>query len=125
MQYDVKSPGEYLKVLEDDWRKDTLLELRQILKDKAPELNEGIDYKMLSYRDANDIIFCLNAQQAYVSLYIGDASKVDPTGELLTGLNLGKGCIRFKKTNVVENTRIEEFIIRSMELLNAGEDIGC
>lgn len=44
---------------------------------------------MLSYRDERDIVLALNAQKHYVSLYAGDASKIDPDGTLLSGLNVG------------------------------------
>ena len=125
MQYDVKTPDEYLEVLESDWRRDTLLQLRRMIQAQAPELVEGIDYKMLSYRDATDIVFGLNAQKHYVSFYVGNASTIDPDGSLLVGLEHGKGCIRFKKSVVVSKTQIETFIARAAELNRRGVDIGC
>lgn len=97
MQYDVQTPQEYMQMLEDDWRREKLEELRAIIKSCAPELTEGIDYKMLCYRDDKEIVFGLNAQKHYVSLYVGDVTKIDPDGSLLAGLNVGKGCIRFTK----------------------------
>jgi len=125
MQYDVKTPKEYIDGLESDWRRDTLQEIRQIIADKGPNLTEGIDYKMLSYSDDKGMIFCLNAQKNHVGLYIGDIKKVDPDQNLIKGLDCGKGCIRFKKSNKVIETRIDEFIEKSVELWNNGEDIGC
>jgi len=125
MQYDVTTPEEYLKALDADWRRETLLQLREIITSQAPELAEGIDYKMLSYRDAKDIVFGLNAQKHYVSFYVGNASTIDPDGSLLAGLDHGKGCIRFKKSTTVANTGIAEFIARAAELNRRGVDIGC
>lgn len=125
MQYDVTTPEEYLKALEADWRQDTLLQLRTIITAHAPELAEGIDYKMLSYRDAEGIVFGLNAQKHYVSFYVGDADKIDADGSLLAGMDRGKGCIRFKKTTAVAETRIAEFIARAAEFNRRGVDIGC
>ena len=49
MQYDVKTPEEYLEVLENDWRKEKLLAIRQMILDHAPELEESIRYKMLNF----------------------------------------------------------------------------
>jgi hypothetical protein len=46
---------------------------------------------MLCYRLNNLVLFHLNAQKGYVSLYCGDSKKIDPDGILLTGLNIGKG----------------------------------
>ena len=125
MLYDVNTPAEYLDSLDDDWRLATLQKLRALIKAKAPTLEEGINYKMLSYGDARGHAFHLNAQKSYVSFYVGDIKKVDPDGEFLAGLSLGKGCVRFKKTSSVEDSRIDEFIERAASLWNQGADIDC
>ena len=125
MQYDVKTPEEYLEALEDDWRREKLLELRKLIKEIGPDLVEGIDYKMLSYRDERGILFGLNAQKHYVSLYAGNIEKIDPEGTLLQGLNLGKGCVRFSKTTEVGKTGVAEFLRRAMEMWKRGEDLDC
>lgn len=125
MQYDVKTPAEYLEALEDDWRREKLLELRSIIMECGPDLVERIEYKMLSYADERGSVLALNAQKHYVSLYVGDAEKIDPDGTLLSGLNCGKGCIRFTKTKVVSETGIKEFIQRALDRWKRGEDIDC
>lgn len=125
MQYDVSTPDEYLSILEQDWRRDTLLSLRELIQRNAPELKEAIKYKMLSYEDDRGPVFALNAQKGYVSFYVGNAEKVDPAGELLGGLDCGKGCIRFKKSVKVTETRIDEFISRAAALRREGGDIEC
>lgn len=126
MQYDVSTPSEYMAALEEDWRKDTVADLRRLVAELAPELTESIRYRMLSYDDAGGGgVFGLNAQKHYVSFYVGDADRVDPDGSLLAGLNRGKGCIRFSKTKSVAASRIREFIARAVELHRAGDDIAC
>lgn len=125
MQYDVETPAEYLEALEDDWRRETLLRLRELIREAAPELEERIRYKMLSYEDANGSVFGLNAQKGHVGLYVGNAEKVDPGGELLEGLDRGKGCIRFKKSVPVGQTRIHEFVAEAVRLRREGMDIEC
>jgi uncharacterized protein YdhG (YjbR/CyaY superfamily) len=125
MQYEAKTPSEYMEMLEDDWRREKLEQLRSIIKAKAPEFEEGINYKMLSYGDDKGVVFHLNAQKNYVSLYVGDAKKVDPDGSLLAGIDVGKGCIRFKKSVSIAETRIDEFVERSVDLWNQGEDLSC
>ena len=80
---------------------------------------------MLSYEDAGGQVFGLNAQKDYVSFYVGNADKVDPGGVLLLGLNRGKGCIRFKKSVRVADTKIHEFISEAARLRRDGEDIDC
>lgn len=125
MLYEAHSPEEYLEQLDADWRKETLIKLRTLIQTSAPNLDERIHYKMLGYGKDEDFLFHLNAQKSYVSLYVGDASKVDPDGVLLEGLNIGKGCIRFGKSVNVDNTRIAEFIEQAFSMWQQGADIGC
>lgn len=125
MQYEVKNPEEYVAALEEDWRKEKVLQLRSMIKLQAPEIEETINYKMLCYRGENGIIFHLNAQKNYVSLYVGDANKIDPDGKLLDGIDVGKGCIRLKKTIFLAETRIDEFIQKTIQFWREGKDIYC
>lgn len=125
MQYEAKTPEEYIAVLEEDWRKEKVLQLRSIIKEQAPEIEETINYKMLCYRSKEGIVFHLNAQKNYVSLYVGDTKKIDPEGELLAGVDMGKGCIRLKKSIVLEDTRIDEFIAKTLQFWKDGKDIYC
>lgn len=57
----------------------------------GPDLTEGIDYKMLSYRDDRGIAIALNAQKHYVSLYVGDIHKIDPDRPLVERPQFGEG----------------------------------
>jgi uncharacterized protein YdhG (YjbR/CyaY superfamily) len=125
MQYDVKTPTEYLELLEADWRKDKLVEIRTLIKKHGPELKEGIRWGVLAYSHAKGGGFALNAQKNSVNFYVGTVKKVDPTGVLLAGLDVGKGCIRFKKSTIVSDTRIEDFIKKAVTMLRNGEDCGC
>lgn len=125
MQYEAKTPEEYLSQLELDWRKEKLHEIRQIILSKGENLKEVIKYKMLGFADEKGVIMQLNAQRNYVSLYVGTAAKIDTDGDLLEGLDVGKGCIRFKKTTEVSDTRIDEFIERTLQFWKEGKDIDC
>jgi hypothetical protein len=62
MQYDVKSPEEYLETLENDWRKVKLPEARRLIMQYGPELEESIKCKMLSYHMEQGDIFGLNVR---------------------------------------------------------------
>jgi uncharacterized protein YdhG (YjbR/CyaY superfamily) len=125
MQYDAKNPEEYLEILEDDWRKEKLLAIRQMILEYAPELEESIRYKMLNYGKGDTYIFSLNAQKHYVSLYVGTIEKVENAETLLEGYNCGKGCIRVKKSIKIEETGLEQFIHKTIDMWRAGEDTSC
>ncbi|HOB43907.1 MAG TPA: DUF1801 domain-containing protein [Bacillota bacterium] len=120
MQYDVKSPEEYLETLENDWRKDKLLEVRRLIMQHGPELEESIKYKMLSYGTEQGDVFALNAQKGYVSLYVGNISKIPNASALLKPFNTGKGCIRIRKSIDISSTGLEEFIGAAVALWRSG-----
>jgi uncharacterized protein YdhG (YjbR/CyaY superfamily) len=125
MQYEVKTPSEYLERLDNDWRKEKLIQVRELIKKHDPDLDESIQYKMLSYSKNGKSIFNLNAQRAYVSLYVGTINKVDDAQELLKDFDTGKGCIRIKKKFEIQETGLEEFIKRTIELWKKGGDTDC
>lgn len=91
----------------------------------APELEEVIRYKMLNFGKDDCFIFALNAQKHYVSLYVGSLEKIDQAEELLEGFNQGKGCIRIKKSNHIEETGLKTFIHKTVDMWRAGEDTAC
>lgn len=125
MQYDAKDAQGYLEMLEDDWRKEKLLEIRQMILSYAPELEEVIRYKMLNYGKDDDYVFALNAQKHYVSLYVGSIEKIEHSETLLKAYNFGKGCIRIRKTIKIEETGLEQFIQKTIDLWRAGKDVYC
>jgi uncharacterized protein YdhG (YjbR/CyaY superfamily) len=124
MQYAADTPEGYIQLLEDDWRKTFLLDIRQMILLNAG-ISEKIEYKMLAFGNKDNTLFHLNAQKNYVSLYVGDTTKIDPKGELLDGLNIGKGCIRFSKSTIPQNTTIQKFISKAYEFWAKGKDLSC
>lgn len=125
MQYQAKTPDEYWEGLEDDWRKQQLGKVHDMIRKHGSELTEGIEYYMLSYGINGKNIFHLNAQQAYVSLYVGTINKVDGAQELLKDFDKGKGCIRIKKNVDLAQTGLEAFIKRTIVLCQKGGNIEC
>jgi len=125
MLYDVKTPREYFDKLENDWRKEKLVLVYEMIKKNGPDLIEGIEYKMLSFKYNEKTIFNLNVQKAYVSLYVGTIHKVSHAQELLKDFDLGKGCIRIKKNVQIQETGLEAFIKNSIVLWINGGNTDC
>ncbi|WP_335873054.1 iron chaperone [Bacillus sp. 2205SS5-2] len=125
MQYEAKNSEEYLNMLEEDWRKEKLLLVREIILENAPELEEGIQYKMLCYREGASTLFHLNAQKSYVSLYVGNVEKIENAKELLSGLDYGKGCIRIKKSVDLNKSGLEGFIQSTLSKWREGGNLDC
>ncbi len=125
MQYDAKNPEEYLELLDQDWRKERLLEVRSMILTYGTDLEESIQYKMLGYGKNELQIFGLNAQKGYVSLYVGTIDKINDASELLAGYDYGKGCIRIKKSIDIHKTGLEVLIKRTIDIWRAGGDTSC
>ncbi|MEL7026897.1 MAG: DUF1801 domain-containing protein [Pseudomonadota bacterium] len=125
MQYDVETPDQYLAALDHDWRRVALLTIRQTLKEVAPDWEESIAHKMLCYSDANGAVLHLNAQKAYVALYVGDIDALDPDGSLTAGINRGKTCLRYSKSKDVGDPRIRQLFERIAERRKMGHHTGA
>lgn len=125
MIHKANSPAEYLEVLDVDWRRDTLLEIRsQILSHS--DVVEVMNWGMLGYKiDEKEPFIHLNAQRGYVSVYVGNIDKIPGAEELLAGYNRGKGCLRLTKTKSPKDAPIVEFIRRAIAFYRSGGDIGC
>ncbi|MBT8458985.1 MAG: DUF1801 domain-containing protein [Boseongicola sp.] len=105
VKYTAETPQAYLSELDEDWRKERLLAIRAIIQDTVPELSEGIAYGMLGFERDGSVFCHLNAQRAFVGLYLGDVARLDPDGELTSDLNVGKGCIRVRKSDDLDVLR--------------------
>ena len=116
MQYDVHTVSEYISVLEDDWRKELLLEIREYILASAKDIREGIEYKMLLFEDSIGSIFHLNAQKHFVGLYIGNISKIDSGSDYLKDMDCGKGCIRIKKNFIFRDSNLQKFIDKAISM---------
>lgn len=125
MQYHANSPHQYLNLIADDWRKETIQIIRNMMRSYGPELQEGIEYNMLCYGNGTENLFHLNAQKDYVSLYVGSIDKIEGARELLSGFDLGKGCIRIKKRVNIDDTNLELFIKKTIDVWRGGGDTSC
>ena len=125
MLYDVETPKEYIKCLEEDWRLDKLQSLRKLIKKNVPKVKEIINYKMLAFSYNGDNIFHLNAQKNYVGLYVCNTKRVDKDGSLLKGIDCGKGCIRFKKTTEINPENMKQLIENAVHISDQGIKSDC
>ena len=96
MQYDAATPAEYLEMLDDDWRREKLLAIREMFL-AVPGIEEGMSYKMLGYRRGDAVFGHLNAQKGYVAVYLGELEKLDPGAAIRGTMDCGKSCLRLRK----------------------------
>lgn len=123
VQYNAASPEAYLAALENDWHKVKLLWIRNLIRELVPDVVEAIEWKMWRYGDGERPFCHINVQKQYVSLYVGDSSVIEPSGELLTGLSCGKGCFRIKILVHSDTSRLPELLGRAVELWKQGVNL--
>jgi uncharacterized protein YdhG (YjbR/CyaY superfamily) len=97
----------YIDLL-DASRQSSLQQLRRIILETVPRAEETIQYNM-PYYTYHGMLCAFASQKHYMSLYLLDSEIVEKNRHLLSGLSVGKGCIRFKDIK-----KLPELTIRAM-----------
>lgn len=77
-------------------RQADMQKLRGLLHEAIAGVSERMAYKMPAFV-TTDLVCCIAAQKRHFSIYICDPDLLDRFRAQLAGLDLGKGCIRFKR----------------------------
>jgi len=100
MQSKAETPAEYLAEL-DAVRRAEVEAVRAVIQKAAPEAEEAMQWGMLAYRVEGRALVALAAQRRHLSLYLletcGEPATLDPYRDRLAGLDMGKGCVRFRR----------------------------
>jgi uncharacterized protein YdhG (YjbR/CyaY superfamily) len=95
-------------------RRPALATLRELCLDELAEYEEGIDYGMPSYsRDGTTVEVSFASQKNYISLYILRTSVVKANAQLLNGLSVGKGCIRYRRVDQIDPAVVRKLLADS------------
>ena len=105
----------YIDLL-DESRKTSLQQLRRIILETVPGAEETIQYNM-PYYTYHGMLCAFASQKHYMSFYLLDGAIVEKNRHRLTGLSVGKGCIRFKDTKKLPETAIRA-MLREVALSN-------
>jgi uncharacterized protein YdhG (YjbR/CyaY superfamily) len=100
----------------DEPRRSSLEQLRKIILETVPEAEETIQYNMPAYT-YHGMLCAFASQKNYMSFYLLDGAIVEKNRHLLTGLSVGKGCIRFKDINKLPEPTIRA-MLREVALSN-------
>lgn len=87
-----------------------LTELHQLCLDTHLEYDEAMDYGMPCYKKHGMVEVAFASQKRYIALYIAKQTVVDAYRGELTGLSVGKGCIRYPKPENVDFTVITKLL---------------
>ena len=90
---------QYLAKLPDD-RRSALSALRNVVREMVPEATEEIAYGMPSYRYHGGLC-AFASQKNHMSLYVMSAGTPLARLREQTNLDIGKGCVRFKRLDEV------------------------
>jgi len=92
---------------------------------KAPEIIEDVTSNVLRYSADGRVLCHVNAQKNHVGLYVGDVASIDIDGELLKGIDVGKGCIRLRKSDDIMNSGVVLFVEKLVALWRDGAEFVC
>ena len=108
MRSDADDVDSYLAQVPEG-RRAVLSELREVCCSLLPDFAESMSYGMPAYSRDGVAEVAWASQKRYISLYVMRADVIAAQRELLAGLDVGKGCIRYRSPAAVDFT-----VVRSM-----------
>lgn len=129
-----KTPQEYIDLI-DEPRKSEIIKLDKLIQKTVPNLEPFIisgmigygkyRYKTKSNREGDWCVIALASQKNYISVYVcavdGDQYVAEKYKNQLPKADIGKSCIRFKKTEDIDLDVLEEIIKKADKLPKMGE----
>jgi uncharacterized protein YdhG (YjbR/CyaY superfamily) len=83
-------------------RQDTLVRLRDECRERLTGFEEGMEFRMPSYRRDGVVEVAFANQSSYISFYVMKPGVLDAHRDRLAGLSIGKGCVRFRSADEVD-----------------------
>ena len=83
-------------------RREALQLLRRLCLEELPGFVEAMAYGMPSYLRDGDVEVAFASQKASISLYVLRQAALQANVDRLDGLSVGKGCIRFRRTEQID-----------------------
>ncbi len=109
MQSSVQTVDEYLEQAPTE-RRAALKKLRELCRDILRGYEEVMEYGMPVYKKNGTGEVAFASQKNYISLYIMKQDVLAVRLPLLSGLNVGKGCIRYTRPEKIDFAVIEKLL---------------
>ena len=130
-----KTPDEYIDLIQDPERKEEMIKLDKLIRKALPNLDRFIiagmigygkfHYKSKSGREGDWSIIALASQKNYISVYVcateGDKYVTEDYVTKLPKADIGKSCIRFKRTSDIDLGVLEDVIKKGVQVMKEGK----
>lgn len=83
-------------------RRGCLTAVRELCRTELAGFTESMDYRMPSYSRDGVVEVAFTSQKQYISLFVLRTDVMAAHREQLTGLSVGKGCIRYRRPEQVD-----------------------
>lgn len=87
-----------------------ILDIRKLCLEVLSGYKEEMHYKMPCYVRSGEVEVAFANQKNYVSLYILKHDVMQKNASLLSAINHGRGCIRFKKSDILDVTLVTKLL---------------
>ncbi len=91
-------------------RRDVLKAIRCLCLDHLPGYTEGMEYGMPSYARNGIAEVAFASQKKYISIYELKSAVLDAHRADFRGANIGKGCIRYTKSDHIDLIAVERLL---------------
>ncbi len=109
MRSDASDVDSYLAGVPAD-RRAVLSEMRELCGRLLAGFAEAMRYGMPTYSRDGIAEIAWASQQRYISLYVMRADVLDAHREQLAGLDVGKGCIRYRSSAAVDFAVVQSML---------------
>ena len=113
MQSQATNVDDYLREV-PEIRRDALERLRELCLKILDGYEESMEYRMPSYKKSGgEVEVAFASQKNYISFYILKEDVLNKYRDALAGINLGKGCIRYRRPQQIDFKIVEQLLIDS------------
>jgi uncharacterized protein YdhG (YjbR/CyaY superfamily) len=99
-------------------RRDALNLLRKLCLEELRGFDEAMTHGMPSYSREDAVEIAFASQKNYISLYVLRQSALETGADRLAGLSVGKGCIRFRRPELIDSATVR--VLLSATVADAG-----
>ena len=106
---------DYLKEV-PEMRREALEQLRELCRKILDGYEESMEYGMPSYKKSGrEVEVAFASQKNYISFYVLKEDVLNKYREALAGINLGKGCIRYRRPQQIDFRIVEQLLNESRQ----------